>query len=174
MAWCRQTWNIQTKHKHIIILPPPLISAHFNQQFTYHNRKLPWAKQLHQSGNQASLNHHFNPVIRTISQVWNGPASVCQHLLIVMVKQTNECGQDLLHSLERWCRILIATQVRQSPGDVPQVGRLLKGTKKVRLAVLECYRHLVVGSHHYSSDRCQVRDYTPPIPESGSKILPKI
>lgn len=69
-----------------------------------------------------------------------------------MVQQADEGGQNLFHSLKGWGRILVATQVRQSPGDVPQVARLKmgKGDDNVSSALLEFYYHLVVGSHHYS------------------------
>lgn len=79
---------------------------------TYHNRDLPRAKQLHQAGDQASLHyHHLDAIIGPVGQIGQCPAGVCQHLLIIIVQQTHQSGQDLLHGCQRGRWVLVAAQV---------------------------------------------------------------
>lgn len=78
---------------------------------TYHYWQFTAPQESHKLWHQSSFHNNFYPVIRTICEVGNCPACVCQHLRVIVVQEPDQSWQDLLDGFYGRCRILIATQV---------------------------------------------------------------
>jgi hypothetical protein len=77
-------------------------------------------QQSDQPRDDTGVDNLLNPFVRAIGEVRQGPASVSEDLFVVVVDQVGQCGKQLPDGRDTGRRILVTTQVGQSPSDITQ------------------------------------------------------
>ena len=71
-----------------------------------------------------SIDNFLDLLIGAISEVGESPAGVRQHLLVTVVHQAGQDGQDLTHGGHGRGRVLVTAQIGDGPGHIAQEGSL--------------------------------------------------
>ena len=89
-------------------------------------------EKSHKARHDAAVHNFLNALVGTVSEIRKSPAGVSQNFLVVVVDQVGQGGEQLPHCWDARWRVLVATQVGQSPRHIAQESGLEKKKNKIR------------------------------------------